>query len=163
MNDRPAIQLTDGSPVPADGSHTKLRPDGQQQGYVVLAPEERAKGFIRPYRDMYRHVGLRPVYPTRPLTTEERERYASNGYVCFEAYPESEAPKTGRFWTEAQLHSGCGQITTMGRSLSETYAREPNFYSGTFCATCGKHFPVGEQGEFVWIEPNGSDGPRVGT
>lgn len=47
-------------------------------------------------------------------------------------------------------HSTCGGITTMGLALSETYARDPNFYSGTFCAICGDHFPVGEDGEFTW-------------
>ena len=35
-------------------------------------------------------------------------------------------------------------------NLPETYARDPAFYSGTFCVACGNHFPVGEHGEFVW-------------
>lgn len=55
MNDKQNTTLTDGSPVPEDYSHTKLRPDGQQEGYVVLSAEERAKGFVRPYRDKYVH------------------------------------------------------------------------------------------------------------
>lgn len=38
----------------------------------------------------------------------------------------------------------------MGQSIAETYARDPYFYSGTFCCGCGEHFPVGENGEFVW-------------
>lgn len=38
----------------------------------------------------------------------------------------------------------------MGQSLAETYARDPFFYSGTFCCGCGTHFPVGEDGEFLW-------------
>ena len=112
--DRSAQILTDGSPVPEDRSHTKLRADGQQEGYVVLSPEERSKGFVRPYRDAYRHLK-------------------------------------------------CGKITTMSRSISETYARDPAFYSGTFCTTCGGHFPIGEAGEFVWYEMNGTTGPKVGT
>ncbi len=48
------------------------------------------------------------------------------------------------------LHETCGSITYMGKSLAETYARDPEFYSGTYCATCQAHFPVGEQGEFLW-------------
>jgi hypothetical protein len=48
------------------------------------------------------------------------------------------------------LHLKCGSTTTMGRTLAETYARCPDFYSGTFCCACGKHFPVGKDGEFVW-------------
>jgi hypothetical protein len=47
----------------------------------------------------------------------------------------------------------------MGQSLAETYARDPFFYSGTCCDHCGTHFPVGEDGEFVW---QGTD-QKVGT
>lgn len=53
MSDR---TLTDGSPVPADGSHTELKANGQQKGYVVLSDEERAKGFVRPVRRTYVHT-----------------------------------------------------------------------------------------------------------
>lgn len=112
MDDRRRT-LTDGSPVTAD--HREINPaTGQQKGYVVLADEERAKGFVRPYRDAYRHLK-------------------------------------------------CGKITTMGRTIAETYARDPHFYSGTFCSTCRAHFPVGEDGEFTWYEMDGSEGPKVGT
>lgn len=48
------------------------------------------------------------------------------------------------------VHAKCGVVTTMGHALAETYARNPQFYSGTFCCGCGKHFPVGEDGEFTW-------------
>lgn len=112
--DRSAQVLTDGSPVPEDRSHTALRSDGQQQGYVVLTEAERSKGFVRPYRDAYRHLK-------------------------------------------------CGKITTMSRSIAETYARDPFFYNGTFCTACGAHFPIGESGEFVWYEMDGRTGPKVGT
>jgi hypothetical protein len=49
-------------------------------------------------------------------------------------------------------HEKCGGVTTMGQSLAETYARCPDFYSGTFCCSCGNHFPVGAAGEFVWVD-----------
>lgn len=48
------------------------------------------------------------------------------------------------------IHERCGSKTTMGQALAETYARCPDFYSGTFCCHCGTHFAVGEEGEFVW-------------
>jgi hypothetical protein len=93
------IELTDGSPVPADYSHTEIDPkSGQQRGYIVLSAEERAKGFVKPVRRSY-------------------------------------------------VHKVCGGLTTMGRSLAETYARDPNFYSGTFCCNCGAHF---ELDQFDW-------------
>jgi hypothetical protein len=150
MVDEPKIELTTGEPVPEDHSHARDRGDGQQVGYVVLSAEERAKGFVRPVRRSYRHVGVRPKHPTRELTAEEAARHERFGYVAFEPYPEAMAPQTGRYWTAAQLRSGCGVVTTMGQSLAETYAREPSFYGGTFCCGCGAHFPVGAQGEFVW-------------
>jgi hypothetical protein len=60
---------------------------GQQNKYVVLSEEERAKGFVRPV--FYRYTHLK-----------------------------------------------CGAETTMGSALSETYARDPKFYGGTFCCRC---------------------------
>lgn len=126
--------------------------NGQQSTYLVLSDEERAKGFVRPVRRFYNHVGCRPKGPTRPLSEEEQKEYAKYGYVCFEPYGADREPLTGRYWTAAQLASGCGTVTTMGQALSETYARNPAFYSGTFCCGCGKHFPVGIDGEFAWAD-----------
>lgn len=94
--DRTQRTLTDGSEVTDD--HRELRADGQQKAYVVLSAAERAKGFVRPVRSMYRH-------------------------------------KT------------CHTTTTMGSSIAETYARDPKFYSGTFCCACAAHFPLDQ---FVW-------------
>lgn len=160
---RPAVTLTDGSPVTSD--HREIDPrTGQQKGYVVLSAEERAKGFVRPVRSSYRHVGAPgPQFPLRDLTPEELERHAQWGYVKYEEYPPSpESSVVGSFWTQARLDGagrGCGTVTTMGRALSETYARDPHFYGATFCAGCRTHFPVGVAGEFLW---EGTD-ERVGT
>lgn len=138
-------------------ANTELRPDGQQKGYIALSAEERAKGFVRPIRYSYKHVGRRPTYPTRPLTDEEAEKYKDDGYVLYEEYPEG--IKLGRFLTAKDLASGCNTVTYMSAPLAETYAREPSFYSVTFCSHCRFHFPVGADGEFVW---DGTD-IRVGT
>lgn len=51
------------------------------------------------------------------------------------------------------IHEKCGTVTTMGLAIAETYARDPHFYGGTFCVGCRSHFPVGEDGEFVWSVP----------
>ena len=108
----PRTTLTDGTQVYP--GHRTIIAEGtrkeQQQGYVVLAEEERAKGFVRPVRRSYQHLK-------------------------------------------------CGAVTTMGQSLAETYARNPTFYSGTFCVGCSAHFPVGGDGEFVWDGTN----EKVGT
>ena len=57
----------------------------------------------------------------------------------------------------------CGSVTRMGLALSETYARQPDFYGATYCVSCSKHLRVGEHGEFHWIERDGTTGPKVGT
>ncbi len=155
---------TDGEP-PADDLWEASAPKpigstGQHEAYWVLPEEERAKGFVRPVRRSYRHVG--PPMPNstlRDLTAEEVERHSRFGYVKFEEYPESESSVTGRYWTQTQLDSigGCGSMTTMTDDLAETFARDPSYYGGgTFCCNCRKHLPLEE---FVWEGTN----ERVGS
>lgn len=104
--DRSKLCTTSGEPVDVVRAN-QTEETGQHKGYVVLCEDERKKGFVRPYRDAYKH--------TR-----------------------------------------CGTVTTMGRALSETYARDPKFYSATFCVFCNSHLPVNE---FVWT----ADGAQVGS
>ena len=78
--------------------------------YLVLSEEERARGFVRPVRQSYRHQD-----------------------------PE------------------CGVVTTMSLALAETYARDFSFYGATFCVRCSMHRPVGPEGEFTWMTPDGLD------
>lgn len=54
MNDEPKTCLTDGS-APSPG-YTEIGENGQQVDYLVLCPEERAKGFVRPVRQRYKHT-----------------------------------------------------------------------------------------------------------
>lgn len=135
-------------------------PTEQNEVYLILSEEERAKGFIRPVRMAYVHIGKpRPKYPLRDLTDAEKEHHEGQGYVKFEEYPESERPKLGKYWTQAQLDSienGCGTLTIMAREFAETYARNPQFYGSTYCVGCKKHLPVSE---FVWDKTN----ERVGS
>jgi hypothetical protein len=56
------------------------------------------------------------------------------------------------------VHEKCGVSTRMGEPIAQTYARDPKFYTGTYCVGCQGHFPVGEDGEFVW-----DDGSKVGS
>lgn len=47
-------ELSGGRPLTDD--HAEINPaTGQQKGYVVLSPEERAKGFVQPVRMRYLH------------------------------------------------------------------------------------------------------------
>lgn len=70
------------------------------------------------------------------------------GYVVLSA--EERAKGFVRPVRRSYVHEKCGAVTTMGQALAETYAREPRFYSGTFCVKCRDHFPVGADGEFTW-------------
>lgn len=124
--DEPKRVLVDGSPVPKDHSHLTINPTtGQQRDYVVLSPEERAKGYVRPVRRTYIHAGLNPEL---------------KGCVLV---------KTGT--------NGCGARTTMAPAIAETYARDPKFYTGTFCVGCQTHRPLAE---FYW---EGTEGEIVGS
>jgi hypothetical protein len=134
-------------------------PGPQNAVYLVLSEEERAKGFVEPVRRSYRHVGDKPTYPLRDLTLEEKKDHP--GYAKYEKYPDSELPRVGRWWTAHQLAAtACGEVTTMGLALCETYARNPHFYGSTYCVTCCMHLPVAE---FVWIEADGSERVKVGS
>lgn len=37
---------------------------------------------------------------------------------------------------------GCGVVTKMSLELAESVARDPTYYSATFCVGCGTHVPV---------------------
>lgn len=58
-------------------------------------------------------------------------------------------------------HLVCGATTTMNHAIAQTYASRPNYYRGTYCASCRDHYPVGpieNGGQFEWL-----DGEAVGT
>lgn len=48
--------LTDDPNDPRLGRGVDSEPRPQQEVYLVLSEAERAKGFVRPYRDAYRHT-----------------------------------------------------------------------------------------------------------
>lgn len=96
--DRSARVLLNGQPESAVPDYREPDASGMQKSYVVLTPEERAKGFVRPVRRSY-------------------------------------------------VHKPCGTVTTMSVAIAETYARDPKFYSGTFCVGCRSHYPLDQ---FVW-------------
>lgn len=88
----------------------------------------------------------------RPVAPDHREidpaTGQQKGYVVLSA--EERAKGFVRPVRDSYTHELCGTETKMGRALAETYARDPEFYNGTFCAFCRQHFPVGLLGQFVW-------------
>lgn len=119
---------------------------GQHAGYITLCPDERAKGFVRPLRRAYRHVGRRDA-----CDNYTRPDGVMGGPCLTCGCSQSEHADPERFRV-----GGCGTETKMGLALCETYARDPKFYSHTFCVNCNRHLPVNE---FVWVE----DGAEVGS
>lgn len=94
-----------------------------------------------------------PVTPDhREIITEGPRKGQQKGYVVLSE--EERAKGFVRPVRRSYVHEKCGVVTTMGQALAETYARDPHFYSGTFCCGCGTHFPVGEDGEFLWDGTN---------
>lgn len=96
-----------------------------------------------------------------PVTPDHREIDPETGmqkaYVVLSA--NERAKGFVRPVRRSYVHDKCGGVTRMGLALAETYARQPSFYTGTYCAGCQSHFPVGQNGEFKWMD----DGERVGT
>lgn len=96
-----------------------------------------------------------------PVTQDHREIDPSTGlqkgYVVLSA--EERAKGFVRPVRTSYVHETCRGITSMAPVIAETYARNPGFYTGTYCAICRTHFPVGAAGEFVWEGTT----ERVGT
>ena len=85
----------------------------------------------------------------QPVTPDHREidpeTGQQKGYVVL-----SEAERAKGFvrpLRDSYVHQKCGVVTRMGAAIAETYARDPKFYSGTFCVGCRSHFPLNE---FRW-------------
>lgn len=142
-----------------DPALKREKSNGQNEAYLVLPAEELAKGFVRPYRDAYVHVGRKLDYKNihKILTEEEKKEYTHKSYVAVMTILTKE---DGSFlggtyvtqdelmaWEKGERFGGCGTLTTMNRTISETYARNPKFYGATFCCGCGRHLPVNE---FFW-------------
>ncbi len=97
-----------------------------------------------------------------PVTADHREVDPATGlqkdYVVLSA--EERAKGFVRPVRLTYKHLKCGTVTKMAETIAETYARDPGFYSGTFCCWCRTHFPVGAEGEFVWEDGSNQ---KVGT
>lgn len=83
-----------------------------------------------------------------PVTDDHRElkdNGQQKGYVVL-----SEVERAKGFVRPVRrsyTHKTCGTDTRMGDAIAETYARDPSFYTGTFCVQCRAHFPLDQ---FVW-------------
>lgn len=124
----------------------------QNEVYLILSEEERAKGFVRPVRRTYVHIGKNiDTSKMIALTEEQKERYSSENYIGFIPNEDNNSSITGRLIRKEDLMPGCNVSTTMAIDIAETYARNPKFYGSTYCIYCQKHLRVEE---FVWYGTN---------
>lgn len=66
----------------------EIKDDGQQEVYLILSEEERAKGFVRPVRTSYIHI-LCGTVTTMGLTLAEtcaRDPYFYGGTMCVKCH-----------------------------------------------------------------------------
>lgn len=89
-------------------------PGPQNKKYLIL-PEHKRKGFIRPLRRSYIHVGI----GGHEIDPNDMSKSGLKG-------------------------NACGVQTRMGLELCETYAANPHFYGSTYCVGCQMHLPVAE-------------------
>lgn len=151
-------------------NHPDLKPDADGIGHIVFSPRqarnfadlllrnaEQSERATREKQEAARREAAAAIPVDRnartltdgsPVTADHRELLPSGqqkGYVVLSA--EERAKGFVRPVRHSYVHSKCGAVTSMGTALAETYARDPEFYSGTFCVSCRSHFPLAE---FVW-------------
>jgi hypothetical protein len=156
-------------------NHPDLKPDSNGVGHIVFssvqarelarlllkhATQSEREAMERISVERYKAAEAIPVdrdcrvlTDGSPVTEDHREINPATGqqkgYVVL-----CEAERRKGFVRpvrRAYLHKTCGSVTTMGLTLAETYARDPTFYSGTFCCACRAHFPLDQ---FVWERTN---------
>jgi hypothetical protein len=92
-----------------------------------------------------------------PVTPDHRELKPNGQQSAYVVLSEEERAKGYvRSVRDTYTHLTCGTDTKMSRPIAETYARDPKFYSGTFCVACAGHFPLDQ---FVWKDTD----ERVGS
>lgn len=165
-------------------NHPDLKPDENGVGHIVFSVNQaqhlshllavkasEAANNIRRKKEDARQKSAEAIpvdRSSRTLTdgsavTDDHRSLAASGqqkaYVVLSA--EERAKGFVRPVRRSYRHGKCGGVTSMGQAIAETYARDPKFYSGTFCVQCGKHFDLVINGEpqFAWID----DGAAVGS
>lgn len=151
--------------------HPDLKPDENGVGHIVFSPEQ-ARGLALLLhkhaadadRELYDKAeaerrktaeamaipvdrNARVLADGSAVTDDHRELLPSGqqkGYVVLTAAERSKG--FVRPVRQSYRHT-CGCVTHMSLAIAETYARDPKFYSGTFCVQCAAHFPLAQ---FTW-------------
>lgn len=149
-------------------NHPDLKPDENGVGHIVFSANqarqfawnlikhaEESEREAAQKREQERLKNVPPVDRSKrcmtsgnPEAPDHRELLPSGqqkDYVVL--CPTERAKGFMRPVRRSYRHKVCHSVTTMGIALAETYARDPAFYSGTFCCSCAAHFPLDQ---FVW-------------
>lgn len=77
-----------------------------------------------------------------PADFDYGEKKADGQYENYPTIDEGEFEQEPR---DTYVHiDGCGATTKMADDLAESVARDPTYYTKTFCVGCGEHVPVEE-------------------
>ena len=84
---------------PRLGRGVDEKPVPQNEVYIVLSPEDRAKGFIRPVRDRYKHLTCGTITTMGPALAETyaREPHFYGATYCCHCCMHRPVGKNGEF------------------------------------------------------------------
>lgn len=153
------------------------RPDLRPYYEADKAAQGKVEGFAETCLRQFREAlaGCEPPKPPEPVDRSQRELVSGKPEATDPSYREHKengqqrdfvltAEERGKGYVRpvrrSYVHQVCGTLTTMSQAIAQTYARDPHFYSGTFCVGCQAHFAVGEDGKFVWAD---DENQKVGT
>lgn len=69
----------------------------------------------------------------------------------YEKYPTATVGEFVAPVRNSYVHDTCGGITSCSDGIAETYAKNPKYYTRTYCSRCQGHYPVSE---FKWYVDN---------
>jgi hypothetical protein len=153
-------------------NHPDLKPDADGVGHIVFSPAQ----ALNLAHLLTQHAGAASAAALKKKRDEEMRKAAEipvdrSARILHSGQKESDVPDYRETTTSGMQkeyviltqeerskgfvrpvrrtyrHASCGTITTCSVAIAETYARDPTFYSGTFCVNCRDHFPLNQ---FVW-------------
>lgn len=103
---------------PEEARESGIDPEtGMQNKYVVLSEEERAKGFVRPYRATYIHLtcGTATTMGQAIAETYARDPYFYGGTFCVGCRAHFKVGPDGEFvWAQPFPDTPLGEQTKVG-------------------------------------------------
>lgn len=165
-------------------NHPDLKPDENGVGHIVFSINQaqhlshvlavkasEAANSVRLKEETARRKAAEAIPVDRsavtlangaPVTPDHRELGPNGQQKSYVVLSDAERAKGFvRPVRRTYVHTKCGNSTTMGQGIAETYARDPKFYGGTFCVQCGNHYPlvIEDVPQFTWLD----DGSAVGS